>query len=137
MGRWSHVDNCVAIGRDEYNSKIVDAHNADCDSYEARIWRLEPKALTDCNEYLAAMDDNYNLRAELARVKSESLRIVPDGTPCQPHELYPTQFVLRDSTVYVNAPGTRDLVDVTNNSRVAVPYDETVQPVRLERWPAC
>jgi hypothetical protein len=62
-----------------------------------------------------------------------SVALVPvaNGEACQPHELYPTQFVLLGGTVYVNHPGTRDLVDITNNTRIYVPHDETVQPVRL------
>ena len=82
----------------------------------------------------ALLAERDALRAELASVKAESLRVVVDGAKCQPHEIYPTQFILYDSRVWVNAPGTRDIVDITNNNRVSVPYDTIVQPVHLERW---
>jgi len=98
----------------------------------AENFRVESDALQHLARTLAAEVDE--LRAELAQVKAESLRVVRDGEACQPQDLYPTQFVLRDGRVWVNHPGTRDIVDITNNNRVAVPYDVTVQPVRLERW---
>lgn len=95
---------------------------------------LQQQAADHYQRSLDEMHLRYNVESELARVRAESLRVVPVGEVCQPHELYPTQFILRDNRVWVNAPGTRDIVDITNNNRVSVPYDETVQPVRLERW---
>lgn len=141
MGRWKHQKEAFsrneiyevdgdwigdAINKVEA-AKLVDAHNADCDAYEKRIAELEAE---QGRLRQIILDDGM----ELARVMAESLRVVECGEPCQPHELYPTQFVLRDNRVWVNDPGTRDIVDITNNNRVSMPYDESVIPVRLERW---
>ena len=74
MGRWTlrtegctvplarDVDSGEWVGHSDVAEFFVDAHNADCDAYEARIAELE---------------------AELARVKAESLRVVPT----EQHEL--------------------------------------------------
>lgn len=60
MGRWTRsgiaivVEKGIGCGLDSLQAKaIIAAHNADCDTYEARI---------------------AELTAELARVKAESLR---------------------------------------------------------------
>lgn len=67
MGRWKQQDATVCIfgtvncafGENTSDARlIVDTHNADCDAYEKRI---------------------AELTAEVARVKAESLRVVPVG----------------------------------------------------------
>lgn len=94
-------------------SMIVNAHNADCAAY----------------------------RAELARVKAESLRVVPDGDACKFDDV-DTKFILHRGHIY----GWHEIVyheksttpiygGDTINLRLSN-RDTIVQPVRIERWEA-
>ena len=129
MSKWQRQDEMVCVKgtvcsyycTDENEAEcIVRHHNADCDAYEARIAEME---------------------AELARVKAESLRVVPVGEACELVEISRHQkFSMGDHLIceivnpgqYDRTVDVRDLVagEVFTSYRYAV----NVQPVRLERW---
>jgi len=101
--------------------------------YDGRI--PEPPYQTpDTEDYMAAHIES--LRAELARVKAEILRVVPDGEACRYsvwlEQQSSTAFLLDDE---VNVHVTINRYQSANGGPSA-PIDGfvTVQPVRLERW---
>ncbi len=107
-------------GSDVRRQQFIDAHNADCDAYEARIAELE---------------------AELARVKAESLRVVPDGEPCELVEVLGRQkFSMGDHSIcemvnpgqYDRTVDVRDLV--TGEVFTSYRYAVNVLPVKLVKW---
>ena len=112
----------ITVGETDYPymdilkmSELADAHNADCDTYEARIAELD---------------------AELARVKAESLRVVPVGEPCEYgmwlEQQSSTAFLLDDE---VDVHVTINRYQSANGGPSApIEGDTIVQPVRLERW---
>lgn len=126
MGRWKQQDATVCIfgtvncafGENTSDARrIVDAHNADCDAYEARIAELE---------------------ATVARVKAESLRVVPDG---EERQAYRCSKVLHNGRICFVHTRTLDdyfqlqIGDFVTGKYVDKVYCETLlQPVRLERW---
>lgn len=78
------------------------------------------------------------LRAELARVKAESLRVVADGKACDWEMLEDSDkdglFVV-DGKLYCRDRGTRNkIVDVSTGEAIHIYDEDGVQPVRLERW---
>ena len=97
MGRWRLIDDfgkvvdtgvtniyCQSNASAEAAKML---HNADCDAYEARIAELELKLKQGADYFSELMSKRdfavKNLRAELARVKAESLVPVPDGDACE------------------------------------------------------
>jgi hypothetical protein len=63
------------------------------------------------------------LGEELARVKAESLRVVPVGEQCQRRRCTTTYYVV-DGGIYCSDWPLPNGID----------WDHVVQPVRLERW---
>ncbi len=93
----------------------------------------------DCAAYEARIAE---LTAELARVKSESLRVVPVGEACMPTDCKENFFIVNGEIVCA-----RDCYEDSNtgiwmgwgleSGYIEVPdedYDAGIQPVRLERW---
>ncbi len=111
MGRWTKG---YAIS-DTFDA--VDAHNADCDAYEARIAELE---------------------ALVRRVKAESLRVVVDVEAAELDKIQRHQYVQWEGHVCVPDKLRVELVRITDNHRYDVrqQYCDSFRfsPVRLERW---
>lgn len=78
------------------------------------------------------------LRAELARVKAESLRVVADGEACPVHECcrgYRLGDFILNGQVYSGGVTTSTECTISNSREVArIARDVIVQPVRLEHW---
>ena len=112
-------------------ARIADAHNADCDAYEARIAELESgrerqrEAIRDREKgELEACAEIDTITAELARVKAESLRVVPDPGG--------DEWVMTpDGLGFYGA-------DAIGNPSIETPHGyhdfADCKPVRLERW---
>lgn len=67
-----YIDDSRAHRHDDY----VRIHNADCDAYEARIAEMERERDKYRESSAKAYVEAEDLRADLARVKAESLRVV-------------------------------------------------------------
>jgi len=105
--------NCAGTDGPLDAQAIIDTHNADCDAYEARIAELE---------------------ATLARVKAESLRVVPDGGACAAGDARGNHtFIMRGGDVFMSEPHLWDWVRI-DGTYAELNDDIFVQPVRLERW---
>ena len=150
MGRWTDYE----IQRDFTDwSDLCDAHNADCDAYEARIAELEAKLSEAVAEAIWEADtrreDAAAHAAELARVKAESLRVVKINEPCSLSSMERVGVEGHTNTctvegadwrIYaaerrVDDSGHRYLVPVSDEwPSIAFGADTKVQPVRLERW---
>lgn len=87
-------------------SMIVNAHNADCAAY----------------------------RAELARVKAESLRVVADGEANKAGVLKNNTTFVVSNVLHVNHWHGAYIRMGGGSWRGEVGYDTIVQPVRIERW---
>jgi hypothetical protein len=124
VGEHSHPMDCDAAHADE----IALLHNADCDAYEARIAELERERDKYRESSAKAYVEAEDLRAELARVKAESLRVVEiTPRPFVAHAWYMTPSGLgwwghdKDGDKCVETPeGYHEHADC--------------KPVRLERW---
>lgn len=68
----------------------------------------------------------------LARVKAESLRVVPDGEPC-PYKWIEKEHFLHEDDV-LTTHGVIEPKSLTTGKRVRVKSDTMVQPVELKRW---
>lgn len=74
------------------------------------------------------------LRAELARVKAESLRVVPVGEACGAHDAEGREnFVMLSDEVLMPEPYLWDWIRL-DGTHPDITDDTIVQPVRLERW---
>lgn len=125
MSKWlakqlSKIHDGTGLFRARCNTPehLCQMHNAACDAYEARIAELE---------------------AALARVKAESLRVVPVGEPVLFDHIQRDQlFVLMDGNVFVPDKLRCQMVRITDNQRVDVQQqfmdDVKFNLVRLERW---
>ena len=114
----------ITVGETDYPymdilkmSELADAHNADCDTYEARIAELD---------------------ADLARVKAESLRVVVDGEACRICDA-DEGVILVGGNVYQITDhsewiGMAEGVKYLHQEMPEYDEDTIVQPVRLERW---
>ena len=88
-----------------------------------------------------AMAHVENVDAELARVKAESLRVVPVGDPCPVIKIWIGGFFRVGGIVYRMFAGdmteneirARELI---NQYEQGFDGDTIVQPVRIERWEA-
>ncbi len=124
---------------DECAGFFCDAHNADCDAYEARIAELET-VLT--RETLIGID----ARKQLARVKAQSLRVVPDGEAVSVDSLpVGIRISIPDRTGVYRRVGSGAsakpephsfviLEDCNSGEEINVPYGTQGYVVRLERW---
>jgi len=109
---------------------LMTSHNADIDAYEVRIKELEAGrdlAREVTMDSLVARCETLQERLhatqlELARVKAESLRVVPVGEPCEYRKSEEIFFLIN---------GTIQAHDAVIESLYG---DTIVQPVRLERW---
>lgn len=154
MGRWTvhrhdpnerfffidDGDNLVISNLTKSEATIAaDTHNADCDSYEARIAELET-VLT--RETLIGID----ARKQLARVKAESLRVVVDGEAVSVDSLpVGISISIPDRTGVYRRVGSGAsakpephsfviLEDCNSGEEINVPYGTQGYVVRLERW---
>lgn len=72
--------------------------------------------------------------AELARVKAESLRVVPDGGACAAGDARGNHtFIMRGGDVFMSEPHLWDWVRI-DGTYAELNDDIFVQPIRLERW---
>lgn len=130
--RWT--DHEIQRGFTDW-ADIVDAHNADCDAYEARIAELEAELDEMSAEVVAA----HFAQAELARVKAESLRVVVDGEAVGLDAIFNSKLDFRMNYM---ADGVLMYNDgISMKSLVCHEFEEIgddmeFQPVRLERWEA-
>ena len=107
-------------------ARIADAHNADCDAYEKRIAELEEERDKYRESSTKAYVEAEDLRAELTRVKAESLRVVESGPVCE----------LQDCiTEYCFIEG-KDRLNVASEFAKRNYPTMRVQPLTLERWEA-
>jgi hypothetical protein len=97
-----------------------------------------PRVATEIISKLEA--DTQKLLAELAAVKAESLRVVPDGEPCEIDYLQRHHYVQWEGHVCVPDKIRCELVRIADNYRydVAQEYLDAFrfQPVRLVAWEA-
>lgn len=138
MGRWIAEefgkitsDTSAFLGRangDEEARALCKIHNADCDAYEARIAELERERDKYRESSARAYVEAEDLRAELARVKAESLRVV---------EITPRPLVAHAWYMTPSGLGWWGC-DKGGNECVETPDGyheyEDCKPVRLERW---
>ena len=114
MGTWSETGvKCWIPKSSELEvGQITHFHNVDCADYEKQIDAL---------------------RAELARVKAESLRVVNDGGAVTAFRLDGNdKFIQVEGEVYYRSGEAL----ICTNTRIyqGLDDDTIVQPVRLERW---
>lgn len=135
--------------------EIAAMHNDTCDAYEARIAELEAKiASIDPVEFAAAVNDlnraearaeyaerlESELReceADLARVKAESLRVVPVGEPCEIRKIAICQCFTHLANVYrlySFSPEEFGAWQISDHSEHLFSPWTFIQPVRLARW---
>jgi hypothetical protein len=87
----------------------------------------DTKRIAELTQRIAELGD------ELARVKAESLRVVPVGDPCRRTDCGPDTFAL-DSMVYFDQMGEYRPKRLSDGGPVDIDWDCKVQPVRLVRW---
>jgi hypothetical protein len=97
--------------------------------------RQTPRVATEIISKLEA--DIQKLLAELAAVKSQSLRVVPVGEPMKWQD-FDKGYLLRNDDLWIE-----DIKDPQSARRVVnteeiekLSWDELVHPVRLETWEA-
>lgn len=175
MGRWRYDEHGWMQAEEQQESiesidEAMRFHHADCDAYEARIAELEAigvnlqqqavehyQAKLAADRLLLASAEetrlNFNglldARAELARVKAESLRVVKINEPCSLSSMERVGIDGHTNTctvegadwrIYaaerrVDDSGHRYLMPVSDEwPPIAFGPDTKVQPVRLERW---
>lgn len=145
MVRWKKGFADEVLSEDESVSFLCDL-NSDADiavttlnAYEARIAELERDFAALKEELLIYANEARHANAELARVRAESLRVVPVGEACRADELLPDTTFSRGGKVYVIThtydgsdyvwPMALDGTGVQQIICCAI-----VHPVRLERW---
>ena len=77
----------------------------------------------------------YELTDNLARVKAESLRVMPVGDSKSLEELWGEEWIIRhDGKIYFREYDSSNFIHFGNDPDLAGDETTMVQPVRLERW---
>lgn len=129
--------NCAGTDGPLDAQAIIDAHNADCAAYEARIAKLEADKNHLRLERNAERATCRRLLAELTRVKAESLRVVADGDACSIDNFGGECFrwydeVCGESHIIVSTRAGHFML--TGEKIDGLQSTDKVQPVRLDRW---
>jgi len=133
MGRWIVLEEddfvrdnsdgwCGSCASEDDAKNIARRHKQECDHYEQRI---------------------AELTAELARVKAESLRVVPVGDECAVLDLVATAYFTDEDKTYRKTGVTwgdagpeycsfEELVTDGTHGQMSPGF--IVQPIRLELW---